>query len=179
MKVTRVWSMPNKHTFDIEPIQRLIDSKLFGFSIDPFANQSRLATVTNDIDPSYDTDYNLDALDFLHSFDDQSVDCVLFDPPYSPSQVSRSYRQFKNTVNMTAECNGFWSLLKQQIKRVVKPGGLVICCGWNSNGIGKKYGFCLLELLVVAHGGRHYDTLVTLEQKQTTLFDDQPSRADT
>lgn len=171
MKITRVWSMPNKHTFDIEPIRRFVIDNLHGYSVDPFANKSRLATVTNDIDPTYDTDYNVDAIEFLRNINNSTVDCVLFDPPYSPTQVSRSYQQFKNTVNMTAECKGFWKLIKKEIERIVKPDGVVISCGWNSNGIGEKYGFTLQELLIVAHGGRHYDTLVTLEQKKRTLFD--------
>ena len=171
MKITRVWSMPNKHTFDIEPIRRFVIDNLHGYSVDPFANKSRLATVTNDIDPAYDTNYNVDAIEFLRNINNSTVDCVLFDPPYSPTQVSRSYQEFKNTVNMTAECKGFWKLIKKEIERIVKPDGVVISCGWNSNGIGEKYGFTLQELLIVAHGGRHYDTLVTLEQKKRTLFD--------
>ena len=163
--------MPNKHTFDIEPIRRFVIDNLHGYSVDPFANKSRLATVTNDIDPAYDTNYNVDAIEFLRNINNSTVDCVLFDPPYSPTQVSRSYQEFKNTVNMTAECKGFWKLIKKEIERIVKPDGVVISCGWNSNGIGEKYGFTLQELLIVAHGGRHYDTLVTLEQKKRTLFD--------
>ena len=38
------------------------------------------------------------------------------------------------------------------------------------NGIGKTKGFEILEILTVAHGGQHNDTLVTVEIKQKTLF---------
>ena len=36
-----------------------------------------MASVTNDLNMAYDTDYHMDALDFLKMFDDSSVDGVL------------------------------------------------------------------------------------------------------
>lgn len=35
----------------------------------------------------------------------------------------------------------YWSKQKKEIGRIVNRGGIVISCGWNSGGIGKKYGF--------------------------------------
>lgn len=32
-------------------------------------------------------------------------------------------------------------------------------------GIGKKNGFEIIEILLVAHGGMHNDTIVTVERK--------------
>ena len=101
MKFNRVWNMPNKNTFSIKPIRKLIkryvkkvkDKEKKARIIDPFANQSKLATITNDLDNQYNTDYNLDALDFLKLFDDDSIDMVLYDPPYSPRQVSECYKK--------------------------------------------------------------------------------------
>lgn len=46
-------------------------------------------------------------------------------------------------------------------------GGIVITCGWNSGGIGKKYGFEIEEILLVAHGGWHNDTIVVVDRKTT------------
>jgi len=66
--INRVWAMPNKNTFSIKPIGELISRHLSGFSIDPFANSNRLAVCTNDLDPDHDTDFNMDALDFLKMF---------------------------------------------------------------------------------------------------------------
>lgn len=82
MKIERIWAMPNKNTFVISPINSLIRRHVHGKSIDPFANVNKLAMITNDIDPMYPTDYHLDALDFLKTFDGENVDCVLYDPPY-------------------------------------------------------------------------------------------------
>ena len=167
MKITRVWAMPNKNTFNIKPINELINKYLKGdlLVVDPFANANKLATITNDLDTQYDTDYHLDALDFLKQIDDYSVDLVLYDPPYSPRQVSESYRLLEMSVNMATTQSSYWSKQKQEIARIVKQDGYVISCAWNSGGIGKKYGFEIQEILLVAHGGWHNDTIVTVERK--------------
>jgi len=165
MLITREWAMPNKNTFTISPIHKLVIRYLKGFSIDPFANNNKLATITNDIDFQYDTDYHLDALDFLKLFNNSCIDTVLFDPPFSPRQVSESYKKVGRTVNMQTTQSSYWSNLKKEIARVTKIGGIVICCGWNSGGIGKKLGFEIQEILLVAHGGNHNDTIITVEMK--------------
>lgn len=157
--------MPSKNTFSIPPIRELIDRHIHGVSIDPFANSNRLADVTNDLDPSYGCDHNLDALDFLKMFEDESIDTVLFDPPYSPRQVSECYTKLGRTVNMATTQSSFWGNMKKEIGRITAPGATVITCGWNSGGIGKKYGFEIVEILLVAHGGWHNDTIVTVEKK--------------
>ena len=98
-------------------------------------------------------------------FQDASVDMVLYDPPYSARQVSECYRKMGHTVNMQTTQNSYWRKHKEQIRRIVKPNGLVISCGWNSGGIGKKYGFEPLHIRLVAHGGNHNDTIVVVERR--------------
>lgn len=159
--------MPNKNTFNIKPINELIHRYLKEdmLVVDPFANANKLATITNDLDPQYDTDYHLDALDFLKQIEDNSVDLVLYDPPYSQRQVSESYRKLDMSVNMKTTQNSYWTKQKREITRIVKQGGYVISCAWNSGGIGKKYGFEIEEILLVAHGSWHNDTITTVERK--------------
>ena len=95
----------------------------------------------------------------------ESVDTVLYDPPYSPRQVSECYKNLGQTVNMQTTQASYWSKQKEQIGRIVKPNGIVITCSWNSGGIGKKYGFEIEEILLVPHGGWHNDTIVVVEKK--------------
>lgn len=163
----RVWEMPNSNTFDIRCINKLIMKYLDPkkFSIDPFANKNRLATVTNDLDPDMKANHCMDALDFIKTFPDKSVDMVLYDPPYSPRQVSECYKKLGRTVDMKTTQASFWGNLKKEITRVIKPGGIVISFAWNSNGIGKTKGFAIREILLVAHGGAHNDTICVVEQK--------------
>jgi len=167
MKINRVFAMPNKNTFSIKPIRELIEKYKTpnAIIIDPFANRNKIATITNDINPEYDTDYHLDALDFLKLFKDNSVDMVLYDPPFSPRQVSESYKKFNMSVNWKTTSSKYWTNHKKEISRIVKPCGIVITCAWNSGGIGKKYGFEILEILLVHHGGWHNDTIVVVEKK--------------
>lgn len=175
MIINRAWAMPNKHTFDIKPIKELISRYVSMFehssdvspylSIDPFANKNRIAKVTNDLDTQYETNYNLDAIDFLKLFSTKAVSLVLYDPPYSPRQVSECYTSLGQTVNMQTTQSSYWGNQKKEIGRIVEDGGIVITCGWNSGGIGKKHGFEIVEILLVAHGGWHNDTIVTVERR--------------
>lgn len=125
IRFERVWAMPNSNTFDIPPIRKLIDEEVDTtlLWIDPFANTNRIARITNDLNPEYGTQYNMDALDFLKMFDDESVDGVLYDPPYSPRQVSECYKGVgMNVTNRTTQAS-FWSNHKKEISRIVKRGG--------------------------------------------------------
>ena len=108
----------------------------------------------------------MDATDFLAMFPDQSVDFVLYDPPFSSRQVSECYRRLGQTVNMETTQNSYWRRHKEQISRIVKPCGIVISFGWNSGGIGLKYGFEKLHIRLVCHGGHHNDTIAVVERKR-------------
>lgn len=165
--------MPNHLTFQIKPIKEMVE-KYKGLClstnpsaviIDPFANSSKIANVTNDLNPEFNTDTCMDALDFLKTFNDNSVDMVLYDPPYSPRQVSEWYKSFGMTVNKETTQDSYWSKQKAEIQRIVKTNGMVISCGWNSGGIGRKYGFEIEEILLVPHGGNHNDTIVVVDRK--------------
>lgn len=163
----RVWHMPNKNTFDIKPIKELIYKyyKDEYLSIDPFANKNRIAKFTNDLDPEMNCDYNMDAIDFLNMFEEKTVDFILYDPPFSPRQLSECYKKLGKSVNFETTQSSFWGNLKKEVARVIKPNGIVISFGWNSNGIGKTKGFEIVEILLVAHGGNHNDTICVVEKK--------------
>lgn len=166
ISIERVWAMPNKNTFDIKPINQLIKEELTdGLWIDPFANKNKLATITNDLSLEFDTDYHLDAFEFMRMFDTGSVDGVLYDPPYSPRQVSECYNNVGYNVTWDTTKASFWGNHKREISRIVKIGGKVITFGWNSGGIGYKYGFEIERILLVPHGGWHNDTICTVEIK--------------
>lgn len=167
MELYRIWAMPNKNTFDILPIKQLLDIEVDPnlLWIDPFANQNKRAQITNDLNPEFDTDYHLDALDFLKMFDDNSVDGVLYDPPYSLTQVKQCYNSVGITLFSKDTWTLFWTNHRKEISRIVKPGGKVISFGWNSNGMGMEYGFALQKILLVPHGGWHNDTICTVDIK--------------
>ena len=174
MIINRSWAMPNKNTFSIKPINKLIKKYLdiSDIIIDPFAGDTpflhcdrKYTYYANDLDREKQGQFSMDALEYLKGFIDNFADLILFDSPYSPRQVSECYKKMDKTVNMQTTQSSFWGNLKKEITRVVKPGGYVITCGWNSGGIGKTNGFEIVEILLVAHGGWHNDTIVTVERR--------------
>jgi len=175
MIINRKWEMPNSKTFKIRCIKELIKRHLpkDGIVLDPFANEFSIKEImgetisyfSNDLNPEFKTDYNLEAQDFMKEFDNNSVDLVLYDPPYSGRQVSECYRKLGRSVNMEDTNSGYWVKFKKEISRIIPIGGKVISFGWNSNGVGKKYGFEIEEILLIAHGGGHYDTICVVEKK--------------
>lgn len=176
MVICKKWAMPNSKTFKIQPIKELILRyiKDGNFVIDPFANEasikdalpSNVKYITNDIDGQYATDYHIDALEFLRIFDSESVDVVLYDPPYSPNQVKVCYEKLNKTVTVQDVRISYWTNFKKEIARILKPNGVCISCMWNTNGIGKILGMKQEEILIVSHGSMHNDTLVTVERKE-------------
>ncbi len=178
IRFSRQWAMPDKETFLIKPINELVGRLLHyrqysTASVDPFSNGKRYARLTNDLNPDVEADEHMDALDFLRTIDDNAAMLVLFDPPYSSRQVAECYKKFDRTVDMQTTQGSYWANLKKEISRIVRPKGKVLTCSWNSGGIGKEMGFEIEEILLVAHGGWHNDTICTVEQRQATLFDNQ------
>lgn len=137
--------MPSHKTFTIKPIREFLTKHFMDDYIDPFPFP-----------------FKTDALEYLKTFKDNSVGQLAFDPPYSPRQLKEMYGGAGLDYTTNAS---YWSKLKAEIGRIVKTGGSVISFGWNSGGIGKKYGFEIEEILLVPHGGQHNDTIVTLEKK--------------
>ena len=168
--ITRAWAMPNGRTFSIKPIHEFIMRRLptdgNAVIIDPFARNSTIATITNDISTDTDAMYHMDALEFLRTFDDESVDMVLYDPPYSPRQLKEVYDGMGKSLTSKDTSAAFWSNQKREIGRIVKSGGTVLSFGWNSGGIGRKYGFDIESILLVAHGGQHNDTICVHDIKR-------------
>lgn len=167
--INREWAMPDSQTFRIKPIRELI-KRYFDPKqkwLDPFVADSIFKEgcfKTNDLNPKIRADYNLEADEFLKQFDDDQIDGVFFDPPYSLRQVKECYDAIGRKLFQEDVCEGRFGRCKKEITRILKPGGLVIYCGWDTIGIGKTLGFDIVEILIVSHGRGHHDTLVTVEQ---------------
>lgn len=158
----RVWAMPNKYTFKMPEVEAVLRQEVIGKWADPFGGFYSPASIRNDADESRPAEFHLDGLDFLVTLGDDSLDGVLFDPPYSTEQALRKYKPVQGGTAGRAE---YWAKCKDQIARIVKPNGKVICFGWDSTGIGQRRGFELTKLFLLCHGACHNDTIVTIEHK--------------
>ena len=155
IKIERHWCMPNHKTFEMPPVKKLIEEEMNGEYVDPFPHP-----------------FKKDAIKYLRSFKDNSVDRLVFDPPYSQYQLNLMYKGFGKYFHNSPDkdpdkrITKYWTNCKKEIERITKTEATIISFGWNTSGIGKKYGFKIEKILILVHGGRHNDTLVTVEKKK-------------
>jgi hypothetical protein len=161
--------MPNAKTFEIKPIGEFVRAYLAcsKVSVDPFARDQQLATFTNDIDMATAAEHHHDAEQFLSMLASRGLTCdlALFDPPYSPRQVSEHYRAAGLACGKKeTQTSALYSRIRRALDPIVQPGGIVLSFGWHSNGMGP--GYELAEVLLVAHGSAHNDTICIAERKR-------------
>lgn len=165
MIINRVFARANKWTFRIKPIALLLSRYMNGgIWVDPFAGANSPAQITNDMDSNMPSQYHLEAVEFCNQLSG-IYDGVLIDPPYSYRQVSEHYRGQGIKASYKDTSYNFYGRVYDAIAHKIKVGGLAISFGWNSNGLGKVRGFEIIEILLVAHGLHHNDTIVTVERK--------------
>ena len=175
MKFERVWAMPSADTFSVRPIGDFVRRYLSGAkcSVDPFSRNNRWATHTNDLNPKTEAEHHMDAEDFLRMLAEKGVKCdvAIFDPPYSPRQISECYKEAGITVGMKETQNAaMYSRMKSALMPCLTPDAVVLSFGWNTNGMGKKHGFEALEVLICDHGGAHNATLCIAERQTQWLL---------
>lgn len=165
MKIERCFEMPSKFTFTIPIVQEVLSQ--FDFKkqkwCDPFAGNNSPASHTNDMDTNTKAKNHLEAINFLNKQKDKFFDGVLYDPPYSISQAAQygpKYKSKQKFGNMN-----YWSKVKDELQRILKPKGIAICFGWSSTGLGKGRGFDIEQIYLINHGGSKNDTIVTIEKK--------------
>lgn len=178
------------HPFENRHVKKIIDQYIGALRIgkqhlnvrmcDPFSNnktQRRQGTtlISNDLNEKFNSTYHLEFNDFgeymlnlNHEFD-----LILFDPPYSLTQLKRQYEGIGKDLEQW-QCRRMWTRGKDALAKTVVPGGIVISFGWTSQGWGKHRGFEKLAIWNIEQSGRdgQYNLQVTIERKvQTSLSD--------
>ena len=158
--------MPSKWTFECKPIASLLEKYEVGLGwIDPFCGKTSQAEFRNDLNPENShANYHMEAFDFLN-LQDWQIQGALFDPPYSLTQVSKSYKDIGLKFHGKENPTGGFPKVKDRLAALLPVNGTCISFGWNTTGLGKNRGFEICEILIVAHGGNRNDTLVTVERK--------------
>lgn len=91
------------------------------------------------------------------------ADTILLDPPYSPRQVSECYTASGLKAGMIDTQSGrLYKSMRNEVRKLCKPGTMVLSFGWQSVGMGD--GFENVELLLVSHGGAHNDTIAIAQR---------------
>lgn len=172
MKFTRTFAMPSADTFTIKPICAFVKSYLASasVSIDPFARNSMLCTHRNDLNPNTNAEHHMDAEKFLLHMAATGVkaDLVIFDPPYSPRQISECYQSIgEKATDKDTQNAALYRRVRDAIVPCLTDNGIVLSFGWNSTGMGSKHGFDIIEILMVCHGGGHNDTICIAERRSS------------
>lgn len=167
---SRVWAMPNHQTFLIPPIRDMVHRLLSRspVSVDPYAGNSSLATLTNDLNPKTSATYHMDAVDFLNALARKNViaDLILYDPPYSPRQIARCYAGFgRKATRSDTQNSRSAKRFRQAVSQVAVLGSYAACFGWNTCGLGQ--GWITEEIMLVCHGASHNDTICTVQRRMS------------
>jgi 23S rRNA G2069 N7-methylase RlmK/C1962 C5-methylase RlmI len=152
-----------RYTFENRRIREWVESHVKGRVLNLFAGKTKLDCdeIRNDISLDMPAHFHMDALKFCWWWATQRstndlFGTVLLDPPYS-------YR--KSMEMYGGKIMSPFNALKNEIPKILKPGGLVITFGYHSNSMGAKRGFIQEHLLVMSHGGAIHDTLAVIERK--------------
>ena len=170
IKFSRTWAMPNADTFSVKPIGEFVNRYLAKatISIDPFSRDKRWTTYTNDLNSSTKAEYHMDAEKFLLMLGQKGVkaDLIIFDPPYSPRQISECYKNIGMKVGMKETQS---SLLYRRVRDAIVPvcsdNAIVLSFGWNTVGMGIGHNFEQIEIMLCCHGGAHNDTICLAERR--------------
>ncbi len=163
--------MPSRWTFSIPVVADFVARYTAGAVciVDPFCGHSSIAHYRNDLGMG-----GVDAEAFVRGLISSGVraDCVLFDPPYSPRQISECYKGIgrKATTEDTQNAR-LYKRVRDALDNILEPGGVALSFGWQSSGFGRRYKTA--EIILVQHGGAHNDTICVAQTKpltDTSLF---------
>lgn len=142
-KMIRIFAFPNKQPYKIPYVKKLLKKYNFAITLDLFPFP-----------------YKQDALITLQNYQNDSIDTITSDPPYSKYQLKKHYDD-KGLAMITANRKYFTALFKE-IQRTIKPGGYLITLGWNSKRVS---GFEFEQIILLNHGTLHNDTIITIQKK--------------
>jgi len=152
------------------PVKRLLEKYVKNPEkwVDPFAGKHSPAYFSNDMNEERNARYCLDAYDFAKKMKKEKriFGGCLFDPPYSYRQISEHYKLVGRKASAIDTSYNFYTRVMNELNECLVKDSIVISFGWNTQGFCKKRGFEKIEIMILAHGGHHNDTLVTVERKK-------------
>jgi len=151
---------PNRWTFQSDKIRRWVEARLRGRVLNACAGKTKLAhdyeIVRNDIDEDRDADTHIDVCEVGEHFEAESFGTILYDPPFSQNQATRSY---------DGREVGDDALAKRQFNELLKPGGQVIQFGFTTTCMPMSLGYQRQAVAVWNTLGRMNDYLSVVDQK--------------
>jgi hypothetical protein len=149
----------NKYTFKSTPVRIIVEKLAEGRTLNLFAGKTKLNIdeVRNDLDPTMNAEYHLDAYDFVTQYKGEPFNTVLLDPAYSIRKSIELYHGNKMSK---------FNAIKNTLSALLTDRGLVITFGYHSISMGATRGFQLERVIILCHGGATHDTIISVERKQ-------------
>jgi len=122
-----------KWTFQTKIVRDVVEDAVGGRVLNATAGQTRLTngggeTVRNDINPDVEADYHKDICDLGDEpFGGQQFDSCILDPPFDMSNSEKHYEGW-HASDLSAA--------RENLSEIIRPGGVLVECGWNSHGVG-------------------------------------------
>mgnify|MGYP002866621441 CR=1 FL=1 len=160
MEIIHLRTPLNKYTFKSRTIRAWVESHCKGkMVLNLFAGQTILSgcsEIRNDVDVTMNSNYHMDALDFVTTWKGHTFDVIILDPPYAYRKSMEMYNGHKNSR---------FNEVKNNLTPILKSNGRVITFGYHSVSMGMIRGFSISEILLMSHGGAIHDTIATVEQR--------------
>jgi hypothetical protein len=187
-KITNISSCPYENPHIRRILDKEIDRMMWktkgeGLGVDGFARESFVndlqCFLTNDLNPAFATDYNMEWKDFGQFIKDRTLqgfrgpDLVFFDPPYSLRQLKDCYNGIGKDLDLWQTQN-MWRDGKDAIASCMPVGSRVVSLGWSTAGFGQKRGFEKVAVYVFEQAAREdrYSLLLTIEEKVQHSLDE-------
>ena len=156
---------PNKWTFQSKKIRRWVEERLQGRVLNACAGKTKLAhdheIVRNDLDENRDADLHVDVCEIADHLEAESFDTILYDPPFSENQATRSYE----LDDGDAVVAGNDAVAKRQFDELLRPGGRVIQFGYTTTCMPMSMKYDRLEAVIWNTLGRSNDYLSVVDKK--------------
>ena|SRR6056297_170676 len=150
---------PNRWTFQSAKIRQWVESHLRGRVLNACAGKTKLThdheIVRNDIDDERDADLHVDVCEIADHLPAASFDTVVYDPPFSAHQATRTY---------DGRDVGDDGVAKQQFDELLRPGGRVIQLGYTTTCMPMNLGYPRQAVAVFNTLGRMNDYLGTVDE---------------
>lgn len=162
MKMSHMKTPIHRYTFNSKKLRIWVEDNVEGRVLNLFAGKTKLSPiccikeVRNDISVEMPADFHFDAVWFCRTWSGDTFNTIILDPPYS---YRKSMEKYKGKVMSS------FNQLKDEVVRILAPGGIVMTFGYHSVSMGKTRGFEVEQILVVSHGGAIHDTIGTIERK--------------
>lgn len=154
-------SLAHRFTFSRPKVKSWVESALEGHVLNLYAGPTQLDCpniVTNDIDEAVESDYTMDAQDFIVFWKDSGAglfNTVILDPPYTERKAMQKYRRGTRST---------FQAVKEAVTDILYPGAVVISFGYASVCMGKLRGFATERIALICHGGSINDTIGVAER---------------